>query len=57
MERSNSTFLAGALADRGFSFDDVQSLRPGLIYAELSAYGFTGPWKDVRGVSSAPFEV
>jgi hypothetical protein len=48
--------LAGALADRGLSFDKLQKLKPGLIYAELRAYGFTGPWKDVRGVSLSPIK-
>lgn len=43
---------AGALAKRGFGMDELQVLRPGLIYAELDAYGFTGPWKHVRGVST-----
>lgn len=32
--------------------DEVANMRPGVVYASLSAYGWSGPWSNRRGVSS-----
>lgn len=34
----------GALARRGFSPEEIQALRPGIVQASLSCYGDGGPW-------------
>ena len=41
-----------SLAHRGFSAADLVALKPGLIYANLSAFGPHGPWSDRRGFDS-----
>jgi len=43
------SYRPGALAGRGFSPEAVAALRPGIVYATLSAYGHQGPWRDRRG--------
>ncbi|CDS00048.1 uncharacterized protein SPSC_04550 [Sporisorium scitamineum] len=40
------------LAERGLGAEVVQRLRSGIVYAELRAFGFTGPWKDRRAYDS-----
>ncbi|GAC97148.1 hypothetical protein PHSY_004733 [Pseudozyma hubeiensis SY62] len=40
------------LAERGLSAEAAQRIRPGIVYAELCAFGFTGPWKDRRAYDS-----
>lgn len=40
------------LAERGLSAEAVQAIRPGIVYAELRAFGFTGPWKERRAYDS-----
>ena len=42
----------GALDGLGLDLEALQDLRPGLILAELSAYGDTGPWAGRRGFDS-----
>ena len=42
-------YRPGALASRGFSFEDLQALNPGIVYVTLSAFGETGPWGGRRG--------
>lgn len=37
------------LEKEGFAAEDCAQLRPGIIYASLSLYGRTGPWKDRPG--------
>lgn len=41
-----------SLAGRGFSAAELAKIRPGLIYANLSAFGPSGPWSDRRGFDS-----
>lgn len=45
-------FRPGALAGRGFGPEEVAALRPGIVYASLSAYGHVGPWAARRGFDS-----
>ena len=45
-------YRPGTLADRGFGLEDVHALRPGAVFATLSAYGHEGPWADRRGFDS-----
>lgn len=42
-------FRPGALARLGFGPDDLREVNPGLIYVEVNAYGFQGPWAGRRG--------
>ena len=42
----------GSLTGRGFGAKELAALKPGLIYANLSAFGPTGPWSDRRGFDS-----
>lgn len=45
-------YRPGGLREKGFGVDDVAKARPGIVYASLNAYGWEGPWKDRRGVST-----
>lgn len=45
-------YRPGALAARGFGAEAVAQLSPGIVVAELSAYGPTGPWAQRRGFDS-----
>ena len=46
------SYRPGTLAARGFSPEAVAALRPGIVYASLSAWGDTGPWRERRGFDS-----
>ena len=46
------SYRPGALDHYGFSAEEVARLRPGLVHATLSAYGFAGPWAARRGFDS-----
>jgi crotonobetainyl-CoA:carnitine CoA-transferase CaiB-like acyl-CoA transferase len=37
-------FRPGVMDRLGLGYDDLRSLRPGLIYCSISAFGATGPW-------------
>jgi len=37
-------FRPGVMDRLGLGFDDLKKLRPGLVYAAISAFGPTGPW-------------
>jgi crotonobetainyl-CoA:carnitine CoA-transferase CaiB-like acyl-CoA transferase len=54
--RSADVFLhayrPGALAALGFTSEELQALRPGLVEVSLCAYGQTGPWATRRGFDS-----
>ncbi len=43
------SYRPGALARQGFAPEEVASLRPGIVYVTLSAYGHAGPWRERRG--------
>ncbi|ALM82563.1 CoA transferase [Bordetella sp. N] len=45
-------YRPGALADLGFSVEDVARIRPGIVCVSLSAYGHVGPWAGRRGFDS-----
>jgi crotonobetainyl-CoA:carnitine CoA-transferase CaiB-like acyl-CoA transferase len=45
-------YRPGALAARGFGPEGCARLRPGIVYASLSAYGRAGPWCARRGFDS-----
>jgi len=42
-------YRPGALARRGLAPEDLASLRPGIVYVSVSAYGHEGPWRQRRG--------
>ncbi len=45
-------YRPGALEALGFGPADVASMRPGITYVSLSAYGHQGPWAGRRGFDS-----
>ena len=48
----SQSFRPGTLAARGFSPEAAATLRPGIVYVTLSAWGTEGPWRDRRGFDS-----
>ncbi|KAJ7644377.1 CoA-transferase family III domain-containing protein [Roridomyces roridus] len=45
-------YRPGGLAEKGFGATDLAALRPGIVVANLTAWGWDGPWKDRRGFDS-----
>ena len=45
-------YRPGALAGHGYSAEALAQRRPGIVVAELSAYGWAGPWAGRRGFDS-----
>ncbi len=45
-------YRPGGLAERGFGPQQAATLRPGIVYVSLSAYGHEGPWRTRRGFDS-----
>ncbi|KXN83129.1 Succinate--hydroxymethylglutarate CoA-transferase [Leucoagaricus sp. SymC.cos] len=45
-------YRPGGLASKGFGAQELVKLRPGIISANLCAWGWEGPWKDRRGFDS-----
>ncbi|MCK9895669.1 CoA transferase [Frankia sp. AgB32] len=45
-------YRPGALDRIGLGPDAVARLRPGIVYASISAYGRRGPWRGLRGFDS-----
>lgn len=48
----SQAYRPGAMVAKGFGPEDVARLRPGIVYASLSAYGTKGPWAHRRGFDS-----
>lgn len=46
------SYRPGALDELGFSLGSVASLRPGIVYVSVSAFGHVGPWSGRRGFDS-----
>ena len=42
-------FRWGSFAQRGFGPEDLCRINPRLIYVDVNAYGFQGPWAERRG--------
>ncbi|MDH3944222.1 MAG: CoA transferase, partial [Anaerolineae bacterium] len=42
-------FKTGTLERLGVSYDEMQELRPGMIYCTITGYGYSGPYKDKPG--------
>jgi CoA:oxalate CoA-transferase len=42
-------FRPGIMERLGLGYDDVTAINPGIVYASISGYGSTGPWKDRPG--------
>ncbi|KAJ7688219.1 CoA-transferase family III domain-containing protein [Mycena olivaceomarginata] len=45
-------YRPGGLEAKGFGPQELASLRPGIVTANLTAWGWQGPWKDRRGFDS-----
>jgi len=45
-------YRPGGLKEKGFGPQELAKLRPGIVCANLTAYGWEGPWKDKRGFDS-----
>lgn len=45
-------YRPGGLQDKNLGPEEVSKARPGVVYASLTAYGWEGPWKGRRGVST-----
>ncbi|KAF8208643.1 CoA-transferase family III domain-containing protein [Mycena galopus ATCC 62051] len=45
-------YRPGGLEAKGFGAGELASLRPGIVTANLTAWGWQGPWKDRRGFDS-----
>ena len=43
-------YRPGGLEKKGFGSQELVTLRPGIVCANLTAWGWEGPWKDRRGV-------
>jgi crotonobetainyl-CoA:carnitine CoA-transferase CaiB-like acyl-CoA transferase len=46
------SYRPGSLAAKGFGAGDLAAMRPGIVVAELSAWGWEGPWRARRGFDS-----
>ena len=44
-----ANFKPGTLAAMGFSYESLAEINPGIIVAEASAFGSTGPWRSRMG--------
>ncbi|KAF8895278.1 Hpt, histidine phosphotransferase protein [Infundibulicybe gibba] len=42
-------FIAGKLAEMGLGWEDCRKINPGLIYASITGYGQTGPYRQAAG--------
>jgi crotonobetainyl-CoA:carnitine CoA-transferase CaiB-like acyl-CoA transferase len=44
------SFRPGVMARLGIGYQDLRAVNPKIIFASVSAYGQTGPWRDKPGV-------
>lgn len=44
-------YRPGGLQEKGFGTEELTRMRPGIVCANLTAWGWSGPWKNRRGVS------
>jgi CoA:oxalate CoA-transferase len=42
-------FRPGVMDRLGLGYEEVKVLNPSIVYAEISGYGWEGPWKDLPG--------
>lgn len=42
-------FRPGVIERLGLSYEQVKAINPGIIYAEVSGYGYEGPWRNLPG--------
>jgi crotonobetainyl-CoA:carnitine CoA-transferase CaiB-like acyl-CoA transferase len=42
-------YRPGSLAARGFSFEEMAKIRPGIVYVTICAFSENGPWSHRRG--------
>ncbi|KAF8650343.1 hypothetical protein AX16_005284 [Volvariella volvacea WC 439] len=45
-------YRPGGLQSKGFGPEELAKIRPGIVSANLTAWGWDGPWKDRRGFDS-----
>ena len=45
----SQAYRPGSLAARGFGAEQAKVIRPGIVYASMNAFGYTGEWKMRRG--------
>lgn len=45
-------YRPGGLQEKGFGPQELAKIRPGIVCANLTAYGWEGPWKHKRGFDS-----
>ena len=45
-------FSPGTMDDLGFGWETLRQLNPGVIFASISGFGQTGPWRDRRSFDS-----
>jgi formyl-CoA transferase len=45
-------FSPGTMDDLGFGWETLRKLNPGVIFASISGFGQTGPWRDRRSFDS-----
>jgi crotonobetainyl-CoA:carnitine CoA-transferase CaiB-like acyl-CoA transferase len=48
----SQAYRPGSLAARGLAPETLAELRPGIVYASMSAWGHKGPWSGRRGFDS-----
>jgi len=48
----SQSYRPGAMAAKGFSAEQAATLRPGIVYVTLNAWGGAGPWAARRGFDS-----
>lgn len=46
------SYRPSSLAAKGLGPNDIAAIKPGIVYADLSAWGHEGPWKEARGFDS-----